>query len=377
MKIILLIVVAFSLKVVENEPSVFDQQVKEIEQAKIGQAILNMAVLNYKLQGPVDELIESIKQFGRQLIERLEEENLDFEAIKSENAQKIKQLNQIVTDAEVEQTKQRKRIAQEYEPRKAEIETQLLRLKDEKSQNESQEKMQEALRKQQKQTFEKSIQDHGEFVDVIDEALKYMGTLLPRPDASLIEMDKVQLGKEQQTNLNRRLRSIKNKVENQKNLSQFVQTLVTLTDQQSFKQRHFIKSVIDLLNQLRKSVVESQNKLIEDEKQSQRAYDEWRNSSNGEVNNFDDQYDDLLQEREDIQSFIVDCENIIKIHESDVQLYTERINLETNNFLLSKQTHDELVKDINNELDVIQKAIKLLYTPAIFEYLKYKMNLLA
>lgn len=27
-----------------------------------------MAVLNYKLQGPVDELIESIKQFGRQLI---------------------------------------------------------------------------------------------------------------------------------------------------------------------------------------------------------------------------------------------------------------------------------------------------------------------
>lgn len=30
-----------------------------------------MAELNYKLQGPVDELIETIKGFGRQLIVRL------------------------------------------------------------------------------------------------------------------------------------------------------------------------------------------------------------------------------------------------------------------------------------------------------------------
>ena len=35
-------------------------------------------------------------------------------------------------------------------------------------------------------------------------------------------------------------------------------------------------------------------------------------------------------------AFIADCENIIKIHESDISLYGERIRLEQSAFLLSK-----------------------------------------
>lgn len=37
--------------------------------------------------------------------ERVEQENLDFEAIKAESSTKIKQLQSIVNDAEVEQSK--------------------------------------------------------------------------------------------------------------------------------------------------------------------------------------------------------------------------------------------------------------------------------
>lgn len=35
-----------------------------------------------------------------------------------------------------------------------------------------------------------------------------------------------------------------------------------------------------------------------------------------------------MEEREDLKSFIADCENIIKIHESDITLYGERVKLE-------------------------------------------------
>ena len=39
-----------------------------------------------------------------------------------------------------------------------------------------------------------------------------VGSLLPRPDCSFIEMDKIQLSKEESKDLNRRLRSIKGRV---------------------------------------------------------------------------------------------------------------------------------------------------------------------
>ena len=43
-----------------------------------------------------------------------------------------------------------------------------------------------------------------------------------------------------------------------------------------------------------------------------------------------------MEEREDIQSFIADCENIIKIHQSDVELYGDRVKLEEQSLLMSK-----------------------------------------
>ncbi|CAD8054309.1 unnamed protein product [Paramecium sonneborni] len=354
--------------------SVMEEQIKEIQQHKIGQAILKMAELNYKLQGPVDELIQTIKSFGRQLIERVEQENLDYEAIKAESVVKVQQLKQIISDAENEQNKQRKRIGQELEPRKSDIEKQLLRLKDSKQQNESRLKMQEALRKQQYENFEKSKRDIGDLIMITDDALKMVGSLLPRPDCSFIEMDKIQLSKEESKDLNRRLRSIKGRVDGLKGFESMMETLVQLTDS-NFKQRHFIKSVLDLLNKLRKSLVESQNKLINDEKEQDRAFSQWDSAQDGETNVFEREWNDLLEERDDIQSFIADCENIIKIHQADIDLYGERVKLEEQSLLISKQTHEELVKQINNELDIIQKSIKLLYSPAIFEYLKYKINL--
>ncbi|CAD8138574.1 unnamed protein product [Paramecium pentaurelia] len=354
--------------------SVIEEQIKEIQQHKIGQAILKMAELNYKLQGPVDELIQTIKSFGRQLIERVEQENLDYEAIKAESVVKVQQLKQIISDAENEQNKQRKRIGQELEPRKNDIEKQLLRLKDSKQQNESRLKMQEALRKQQYENFEKSKRDIGDLIKITDDTLKMVGSLLPRPDCSFIEMDKIQLNKEESKDLTRRLRNIKGRVDGLKGYENVMETLVQLTDS-NFKQRHFIKSVLDLLNKLRKSLVESQNKLINDEKEQERAFSQWDSAQDGETNVFDREWNDLMEERDDIQSFVADCENIIKIHQADIDLYGERVKLEEQSLLISKQTHEELVKQINNELDIIQKSIKLLYSPAIFEYLKYKINL--
>ncbi|CAK60574.1 unnamed protein product (macronuclear) [Paramecium tetraurelia] len=354
--------------------SVIEEQIKDIQQHKIGQAILKMAELNYKLQGPVDELISTIKSFGRQLIERVEQENLDYEAIKAESVVKVQQLKQIISDAENEQNKQRKKIGQDLELRKNDIEKELLRLKDSKQQNESRLKMQEALRKQQYENFEKSKRDIGDLIKITDETLKMVGSLLPRPDCSFIEMDKIQLSKEESKDLTRRLRSIKGRVDGLKGYESVMETLVQLTDS-NFKQRHFIKSVLDLLNKLRKSLVDSQNKLINDEKEQDRAFSQWDSAQDGETNVFEREWNDLLEEREDIQSFIADCENIIKIHQADIDLYGERVKLEEQSLLISKQTHEELVKQINNELDIIQKSIKLLYSPAVFEYLKYKINL--
>jgi hypothetical protein len=51
-----------------------------------------------------------------------------------------------------------------------------------------------------------------------------------------------------------------------------------------------------------------------------------------------------MEEREDIQSFIADCENIIKIHQADVELYGDRVKLEEQSLLMSKQTHEDLVR---------------------------------
>lgn len=55
-------------------------------------------------------------------------------------------------------------------------------------------------------------------------------------------------------------------------------------------------------------------------------------------------------------------------------MYEERLKMEQNNFAMSQKIHDELVKQINEELDVIEKAIKILKSPAIHEYLQNKMS---
>lgn len=88
--------------------------------------------------------------------------------------------------------------------------------------------MQEALRKQQRLNFENSVKEIGELSRMCDETLKYVGTLLPRPDASLIEMDKIQLNKDESKELNKRLRNIKSRVESQqgRSLEAYLETLM-------------------------------------------------------------------------------------------------------------------------------------------------------
>lgn len=52
---------------------------------------------------------------------------------------------------------------------------------------------------------------------------------------------------------------------------------------------------------MKKSLVEAQNKLSEDEAQQQRAYEQWVNAQDGETFVFEQEYQDLMEEREDVQ----------------------------------------------------------------------------
>ncbi|CAK82783.1 unnamed protein product (macronuclear) [Paramecium tetraurelia] len=364
-----------SATTVTNNQGVMDSYVNpglqssidELTQSKIGHMVIDLAEVTMRVTGAVDSLVEGVKAFGRQIEERLNLENTQWEVVESEHNAKVISLSSQANQAEFDINREKKVLNSELIPRLHELDDILLGLKAKQTDNTQSFKEAEAARNTQHESFVLTTTEFTDALRNIDEALDLLTDLFKSGE---VRAAFIEVSDEQKHKVNKALRQVKANTENfGHQYSSFIQALTNLTEGFNFKDRQVLKEMCDFLNSLRLNIFDALTKAYKDE-DSQKQQDELRRQQlTAEKAVFDQQYADFYQEREDKTVRISDVETLISTREADLKAYQDRLRTENNNYSANLKIHDDIVSSVQQELAVLAKALQVVQTPPFLDFL--------
>ncbi|CAD8089210.1 unnamed protein product [Paramecium primaurelia] len=377
--LITLICVVTSTKI-QNNQGVMDQyvnpgvqqQIDELTQSKIGHLVIDLAEVTMRVTGAVDSLTEGVKAFGRQIEERLNLENTQWEVIEGEHNAKVISLSSQANQAEFDINREKKVLNSELIPRIQELDDILLGLKAKQTDNNQSFKEAEAIRNIQHDSF---VQTTTEFTDAlrnIDEALDLLTDLFKSGD---IRAAFIEISDEQKHKVNKALKQVKSNTEKfGHQYSSFIQALTNLTEGFNFKDRQVLKEMCDFLNSLRLNIFDALTKAYKDE-DSQKQQNQLRiQQLTSEKIVFDQQYADFYQEREDKTVRISDVQTMISTRQADLKAYQDRLRTENNNYSANLKIHDDILSSVQQELAILAKALQVVQTPPFLDFLNARIS---
>ncbi|CAD8174687.1 unnamed protein product [Paramecium pentaurelia] len=333
-----------------------------LQSGPLGKMMFEFAQLEMHASGAVDILIEVLKAFGRQQEDRLNEENTIWQnRLGDHNARRI-QYESLVTEGGLAINRDRKKLTQEYEPRKEELNEILTTLKTNMGKNEVAKKNAEALRAEQNSQFQQQANEITEAIKATDDTLEYIKRC---SQGSFIEVDKI----------NDHLLFLQKKSSKSTDyIGSIIQALMQISEKQNFADREVQKQLVDLLQSLRSYFVETLQAAYNDEDQQKLLHENRMNQLENEKQVFEKQYSDAYAEREQRSLQIEDTNRLLDTRGKELQGYQDRLTTENNNFSQNQKIHDDLVAAISGEIGFIEKALDVLMTQAFSDELQSAIN---
>ncbi|CAK60879.1 unnamed protein product (macronuclear) [Paramecium tetraurelia] len=322
-----------------------------VQSSPMGKMMFEFAQLEMHASGAVDILIEVLKAFGRQQEDRLNEENTIWQnRLGDHNARRI-QYESLVTEGGLAINRDRKKLTQEYEPRKEELNEILTTLKTNMGKNEVAKKNAEAL-----------TNEITEAIKATDDTLEYIKRC---SQGSFIEVDKI----------NDHLLFLQKKSSKSTDyVGSIIQALMQISEKQNFADREVQKQLVDLLQSLRGYFVETLQAAYNDEDQQKLLHENRMNQLENEKQVFEKQYSDAYAEREQRSLQIEDTNRLLDTRGKELSGYQDRLTTENNNFSQNQKIHDDLVAAISGEIGFIEKSLDVLMTQAFSDELQSAIN---
>ncbi|CAD8054601.1 unnamed protein product [Paramecium primaurelia] len=323
------------------------KKLEELQRTKLGQAILNLVNLHSLVQGPIQELIETIEELIQDINNNMEDVQYKFSMRTNEHNSFIVQVSQQLQDADQDITRMIDVIDNLLIPRKDQITNRIRSLIENDEFNRKNLDEIILLRDQENQAYQQQIEEDNDAIDAVDDAISLVGSL---SNPSLLQIK----------NFKFTLKRLSSKQWNRVNQGPMVQALLQIALNQNFADSEILKQIIDSLNEFRNQIVEAMNDLTKQEQFNQKEYLERLNQLEDEHHEFQKQINQAQVDLDVTTQKLNDCNKILIQREADRIQYQQQLDLENETYVVDTDIYNQNFNQLQIELPIAEQGLSLI-----------------
>ncbi|CAD8080684.1 unnamed protein product [Paramecium primaurelia] len=351
----LLIVMCTALQVQELQQA--NKQFDKLSQdSPVGKFLMDLAQIHAEVQGPLDDLKETIEKFYENLQESISQLDGEFQSKQAIHLKVLQNYESNQQDAQIDIAQSQDQLDNVLSRNKENIEKRLKQIQQNINDNRSNIQRDKLQRNQQKDQNVEHIHEHQQATTSIDEALSLVQGL-SSGNIAFVEAP-----------MKKTLDYIKQKVNSREEYAPLVDALISLSGTQDTKQ------IKELLNKLRNQIVDSMIQLTSDENDAQKMFDDRQKQLDSEFQEFQTQVNQATYDLASISARIDQEKEFTKQRQSDLDMYNSQIEMENNNFAAITGLYNEIRSVRLKELKVAEDAKNFAYSSQFRELLQSKLN---
>ncbi|CAD8147730.1 unnamed protein product [Paramecium pentaurelia] len=330
------------------------KKLEELQRTKLGQAILNLVNLHSLVQGPIQELIETIEELIQDINNNMEDVQYKFLMRTNEHNSFIVQVSQQLQDADQDIARMIDVIDNLLIPRKDQINNRIRSLIENDEFNRKNVDEIILLRDQENQAYQQQIQEDNDAIDAVDDAINLVGSL---SNPSLLQIK----------NFKFTLKRLSSKQWNRVNQGPMVQALLQIALNQNFADSEILKQIIDSLNEFRNQIVEAMNDLTKQEQLNQKEFLERLDQLEDEHHEFQKQISQAQVDLDAITQKLNDCNQFLIQRDADRIQYQQQLDLENETYVVDTDIYNQNFNQLQIELPIAEQGLSLIKSADFFD----------
>ncbi|CAD8096912.1 unnamed protein product [Paramecium sonneborni] len=323
------------------------KKLEELQRTKLGKTILNLVNLHSLVQGPIQELIETIEELIEDIKNNIDDNYYKFQMRTNEHNLYISQVNQQLQDADQEIARMIDVIDNLLIPRSDQITIRIQSLIENDEFNRKNLDEINLLRQLENQAFLQQIQEDNDAIDATDDAISLVSSL---STPSLLQIKNIKFT----------LKRLSQKQWNRVNQGPMVLALLQIAINQNFADQDILKQIIDALNEFRNSIVEAMNDLSKQEQINQQEFLERLDQLEDEHHEFQKQIsqaqvdlDATIQKLNDSNQFLIQ-------KQADRIQYQQQLDLENETYAVDIDIYNQISTELERELPIAEQGLSLI-----------------
>lgn len=337
---------------------------KSLKETQAGAMLMNLAEVQMLTGGPLEELVQALKDLTAENQKALADENDDFAKETTRHELEVNRLEVLIQEITIDIDTNQQLLDNTLYPRRESLESQISTLTQQIQDTEDTIERETAQRERENKEFLQREAETKAVIEACGEALELLRSL-QNGQTSLAQVRVAQ----------KAMKKIQEKIANLKGspMSEFVLALTELA--QNFVNQEALGNVINLIINVRN---ESQTYLAEIQQSEAEAADVWANKRlpqlQTDLANFQAALQKAQQDLESTNATIKKTEE--HVAQRTTELEAEQGNLETENANYEARTdlHNRLVTKYNGNIDACQSALNIVTSQTFSDFFHENVN---
>eukprot|EP01017_Pseudomicrothorax_dubius_P015320 TRINITY_DN176_c0_g1_i1.p1 TRINITY_DN176_c0_g1~~TRINITY_DN176_c0_g1_i1.p1 ORF type:complete len:382 (+),score=108.47 TRINITY_DN176_c0_g1_i1:47-1192(+) len=348
--------------------NVFMVQIKKLENLRSSSSMANslftLAELHVAKKNPVQRLLDGIDKLVKELQTAQDAENKRYSDKRAIHDNTVQEFTMKINAATGEIASNKQKIESILKPRKKFAQDKITDLTKIVEQKREEIATLTTTRNTEREQYERTLKEVNDAILAIDQCLEAVNSLLTGTP-SLVQYRKAS------TEIRKMHRQL-----SQKHLVELplIEALLEIATSQNFANKESVEQVLKLLNELRSKTSKALQKLNSDEEQSLKEFNERTATLNKELSDAKAQIIENTQVIGDTDKEIKASDNIILTKTNEENSLKELLNNENENWRKETQIHEDIIKEILQEIEIIKQCREMFANKQFSEYVMSKVQ---
>ncbi|KAM3131375.1 hypothetical protein pb186bvf_016557 [Paramecium bursaria] len=356
-KTLLIVLIAHQVIAVEIDPlKIANDRYNDLQKQHSGKFLMDLAQLHSYLSGPLDDLKETINKFYENISDGIKQLDSDYSQKTAIHEKTLQNIELNIQNAQIDIAQSQDLVDNSLISNKDITERKLKQIKINIEENRKNVERDRLQRQQQSDQNIDHIHEHSLATNSIDEALQLTAGLM-NGQISFSEAP-----------MKKTINFIKNRIDEKDEYAPIIEALVSIAGSQD------AKAIRDLLNKLRKSIVDSQIQLTSNENDAQKMYEDRQKQLDSEFREFQTQVNQATYDVASISARIDQEKQFIEARKNDLSMYLDQQNMENSAFADITGLYNEFRSQKLKEAKILEDAKNFAYSAQFRELLQSKIN---